>query len=203
MPQMPTPDVDGIGPGDHAPTEVIEQAGNDPVGAVDEAGTDVIGGARDELIEATPTDPVGVTAPGWSQRSPSVVVGGGLGIFLLAAIVFAVITVSNDSSRPAGTVRPPASSVTPVTLLPSRAAPPPAPLPTPLQPPSVTAPPTAAAQTPDNTEDQEPPTVTQTVTSQNTVTSYPQPSPPPARVGPPPWLRQLFPHLHLPGQPTS
>jgi hypothetical protein len=118
----------------------------------------------------------------WYQRSPAAVVAGGLGIFLLAAIIFAVITVSNDSTRPAGVVRSPATSLTP--------------LPSVVTTDTTSSTPTEAA-TPSPTDSPQPvpPTVTETVSTENATTE----APPPGWPGGGRW-RHLFPHLFFGGQ---
>ena len=114
----------------------------------------------------------------WYQRSPTAVVAGGLGIFLLAAIVFAVVTVSNDSTHAPGTVQGTATSLTPV-------------------PPVTTSSTPTALATPPPTDTPEPvpPTVTETASTEDATTEAPVPGWP----GGGRW-RHLFPHLHLGGQ---
>ncbi|HME47175.1 hypothetical protein [Mycobacterium sp.] len=133
------------------------------------------------------TDPVdlGPHVPAaWYQRSPAAVVAGGLGIFLLAAIVFAVVTVANDSTRPPGVVPAPTMSLTPTTSFAPTTTPTPSPTDSPASPPPGDSPAPA------------PPTVTETASTENIPTEDPGPGWP---FNGPRW-RRLFPHLHLGGQ---
>jgi hypothetical protein len=102
----------------------------------------------------------------WYERSPTAVAAGALGIFLLASIVFAVITVSDHSTRSPGSVTPLPSVTT--SSNPTAVAPPP-----PIDPAQPT-----------------PPTVTETVTTEKATTQAPVPGPPRGAR----W-RQLFPRL--------
>jgi hypothetical protein len=134
------------------------------------------------------TEPVDLSPPvrvAWHQRFPGTVVAGGLGIFLLAAIAFAVITVSNESTRPPD-LRVPATSLTPIpsvtTASPSVTLPPsPTGSPSPAQPSDS---PSAPVPTP--------PTVTETA---STITAPPDAPATGWPVSPGSRWRRLFPRL--------
>jgi hypothetical protein len=142
------------------------------------------------------TEPVDLSPPvrvAWHQRFPGTVVAGGLGIFLLAAIAFAVITVSNESTRPPD-LRVPATSLTPIpsvtTASPSVTLPPsPTGSPSPAQPSdSPSAPPSDSPSAPVPT----PPTVTETA---STITAPPDAPATGWPVSPGSRWRRLFPRL--------
>jgi hypothetical protein len=102
----------------------------------------------------------------WYERSPTAVAAGAVGIFLLASIAFAVVTVSDDSTRSPGIVAPLPSVTT--SSNPTAVAPPP-----PIDPAQPT-----------------PPTVTETFSTEKATTQVPVPGPP----GRGRW-RHLFPRL--------
>jgi hypothetical protein len=106
------------------------------------------------------------------------VVAGGLGVFLLAAIVFAVVTVSNDSTHRPGVVHGTGTSLRPVPSVTTSSTPT-----------AVVAPPSVPIPEP------APPTVTETVSTENATTDAPAPGWPDETR----W-RHLFPHLHFGGE---
>jgi hypothetical protein len=114
---------------------------------------------------------------------------GALGLFVLGAIVYAVITVSNESThqpvRGAPTPLKPVPSVT-TSLSPTEAA---------TQPPTELAPPPPVATPEPAPPTATPPTVTETASTLNTSPEFGAPEP----GGHFRW-RDLFPHLHLDGE---